>query len=202
MQPDFLQSESLSRFNSLQQLTPSVSRAKFHTIDQSRNQVNKSCLTHLKRDVSPLDSTNTSPIKLPKLKPRITRNSFNLTSTEFVQITARLEQKMVTDYKVVPNYPKEFEQRTRYTIGKDEGKHNFMDRILHQANQTIRPGAYNPVDTARFNKPVKDTRFAYSKAARMTFIDEIGKRESKQPSPADYRTERKGEKKVGNQSRQ
>lgn len=118
----------------------------------------------------------TTPLKLPKLKPRL-QKSHIMSTSEFINITGRLDQ--TNDYRLPINYPVAFEDRTpKYTIYRDQGKHKYMDDILHQANQTMRPGHYHPVDFGRFKSTPKETKFAFNKAARITFVDEINKRET------------------------
>ena len=71
-----------------------------------------------------------------------------------------------------------------------------MGSVFYLANYTVRPGAYDPIDFGRFKKESKEVKFCYNKAARINFIDEIQKRETKMPSPLTYSPETK--QKFGN----
>ena len=128
----------------------------------------------MKRDNnSPLDLH----MKLPALKPRL-RKTFHITASEFVKTTARLEQQFgFADYHIPKNYPPTLEDKTpRFTVKRDT-KHRYIDDLILKGKKAVGPGAYKPCDFGRFMTTEKETHFAYARAPRLTFIDQIQKRE-------------------------
>ena len=64
---------------------------------------------------------------------------------------------------------------------------SFVGSIVHHAEQTMRPGAYQVEDPDAFGGSPKETRFAFNQAARTTLFAELGKASSVLPSPLSYR---------------
>lgn len=147
----------------------------------SRNVANNSCLTQITSDNQPLSLS--TKIKLPALKSKLNK-SLQLSPTDYVRCASKLDQvNTAADYKLPVNYPKYFEQNTSFTLPKDGSRHSYMGNILSHAYQTIRPGAYNPEDPGGIKISPREIRFAYKKAARETFLDEIRKTKRWLPSP-------------------
>lgn len=65
-----------------------------------------------------------------------------------------------------------------------------MGKIVAKANATMRPGAYNPIDFGAITRDPREIRFSYNRAARITFIDEVHKKQKVLPSPHNYSPEK------------
>ena len=138
--------------------------------------------------------TDPKKFRLPGIKLNRLNQSVALSPRAFVNVASKLEStNSAANYDLPVNYPQILENTTKYTLPKDDGtRHSFMGTIIAQANKTMRPGHYKPIDSGRMGLTGFEIKKAFiAKSPRKTFADDVKKNFGWIPSPQNYSPDKK-----------